>query len=112
MSTHTLPTDSIQRRHFEQGAAAVGLGPIPEDSIQRRHYLQLLDGRLAAAKPATASVPDSPAIESGGKAEPAPPPKPAQPKSQPSRPAAATPAANPQESKSWFGRLIDRLFGA
>ncbi len=111
MSTHTLPTDSIQRRHFEQGAAAVGLGPIPEDSIQRRHYLQLLDSRLAAAKPAAASAPGSTAAARAKKPEPAPQPKPAPSQPQASHPATPAPAANPAESKSWLGRLMDRLFG-
>lgn len=88
MSDHSLPTDSILRRHFEQHAASLGLPPPPEDSILRRHYLHLSSavGVGEAAEPATRSAAASPA----------------------SAPARTTVAERP---KGWFARLMGKMFG-
>lgn len=106
MAAIYVPTDSILRRHFNQIAATAGLPPLPEDSVLRRHHAQLMESRLAAPRPATPVVMSTTITA-------APTHAPERPQQPEPRPSMAQVHASPvqTESKSWLGKVLDKLFG-
>lgn len=105
MTVHSVPTDSILRRHFDQISRSVDLPSPPQDSILLRHYLQLLNTRLApaVAKPAPAARCATPAVQPVMRPNHSQTPPPTK---------QAAPIQPPQpEPKGLFARILAKLFG-
>lgn len=104
--SHTLPEDSVLRRHALTEMQRV-LGLPPTDSVLQRHYAQLQSMNTGAAAVAAPAVPASPAVAAARPAAPKPAAAAAPAMAQPVRPAPAAPQASGGGGLiGWLKRLL------